>query len=40
MNYPDVKDKKRVLSQLLNPVTTFWSHPDMVGQVKAGDALR
>lgn len=39
MNYPDVRDKKGIVKGLLDPVTTFWNHPDKAGQVKARDAL-
>ena len=39
VDYPDVKDKESIFNRLLKLVTTFWNHPDMVGQVKAQDAL-
>lgn len=39
MNYPDVKDKESILKWLLNPVTTFWKHPGMVGLIKAWGTL-
>ena len=39
VDYPDVKDKESIFNRLLKLVTTFWNHPDMVGQFKAQDAL-